>query len=118
MSSARQASRDFCRSHNANTWEIPYTSQCKAAGSLTNNLPTLKPLLPTNGTSEKSSKAPRRKRCTLIMTKARSLVAVQHIFASVSRKTSELRGDEYGMNRYCHRHEYRHDRYAQIRGKI
>jgi len=57
ISSTQHTSRDFCRSHNANTWEFPYSSQRKAAGNLTNNLPKLKPLLPTNGTSENSSKA-------------------------------------------------------------
>lgn len=35
INSAPQISGLFCRSHNANTWEIPYTSQSTAPGNLT-----------------------------------------------------------------------------------
>ena len=62
---------------------IPLLVHARLSGAYPDNLPKLKPLLPTNGTSEKSSKGPHEKRCTAIVTKARSFVAVQHIFAHV-----------------------------------
>jgi hypothetical protein len=80
--------RDFFRSLNANTWEIPYSSQCTAAGAYSNCVPKLKPLLPKMARA-RNIRHHQAARCGLIVTEPRKFVAPQHIFANVCDKTHE-----------------------------
>ncbi len=57
INSAPQVSGLFCRSHNANTWEIPYSSQSTAPGNLTQDRAQAQTIAARNGASEKTATA-------------------------------------------------------------